>query len=466
MHYDTLIIGAGMSGLAAGIRLAQVGRRVAILEKHTLWGGLNSFYKLAGRRFDSGLHALTNFAPRGAKRLPLPRILRQLRLSWDDLRLAEQSSSEIAFGVEDERVRLEFSNDFELLRSEVGRAFPDQAAGFDRLVRELPDYHDLPLTEPVPGARSVLEQYLSDPLLREMILHPVIYYGSAREGDVDWDLFVALFRAIYLEGLARPEGGIKTLLDLLVGRYKAVGGELRMRSGVERILVAGGAVAGVRLEGGEELTCDELISSAGLVETMRLCGRPLPEGRAGRVTFVESISVVDRPLRQLGYARTATFFSEAASFDYGAPEGLIDARSGVICSQDNYRDSTPANEGSLRVTVLANYERWAALSGDEYAAAKERCSDEALSSVARFVPDVRPHTVFKDVFTPLTIERFTGHVNGTIYGSPHKAKDGRTDVRGLYLCGNDQGSIGIVGALLGGITLANSRALAVTEGAG
>ena len=43
--YDTIIIGAGMSGLAAGIRLAYFDRRVCILERHTTIGGLNSFYR-------------------------------------------------------------------------------------------------------------------------------------------------------------------------------------------------------------------------------------------------------------------------------------------------------------------------------------------------------------------------------------------------------------------------------------
>ena len=33
--YDTIIIGAGMSGLAAGIRLAYYEKRVCILERHT-----------------------------------------------------------------------------------------------------------------------------------------------------------------------------------------------------------------------------------------------------------------------------------------------------------------------------------------------------------------------------------------------------------------------------------------------
>ena len=52
--YDTLIIGAGMSGLAAGVRLAQFGLRVCILERHTTIGGLNSFYRLAGAAIEVG----------------------------------------------------------------------------------------------------------------------------------------------------------------------------------------------------------------------------------------------------------------------------------------------------------------------------------------------------------------------------------------------------------------------------
>ncbi len=55
--YDAIIIGAGMSGLAAGIRLAHFGKRVCILERHSAIGGLNSFYRQRGRTYDVGLHA-------------------------------------------------------------------------------------------------------------------------------------------------------------------------------------------------------------------------------------------------------------------------------------------------------------------------------------------------------------------------------------------------------------------------
>ena len=59
-QYDTIIIGAGMSALAAGIRLAHFDQRVCILERHYTIGGLNSFYRMGGRDYDVGLHAMTS----------------------------------------------------------------------------------------------------------------------------------------------------------------------------------------------------------------------------------------------------------------------------------------------------------------------------------------------------------------------------------------------------------------------
>jgi len=52
MNYDAIVIGAGMSGLAAGIRLAMFDKKVVILEKHSIPGGLNSYYQR--RNFDKG----------------------------------------------------------------------------------------------------------------------------------------------------------------------------------------------------------------------------------------------------------------------------------------------------------------------------------------------------------------------------------------------------------------------------
>jgi hypothetical protein len=69
-----------------------------ILERHTTIGGLNSFYRLRKRNYDVGLHAVTNYAEPGTKQGPLSKLLRQLRMKWEDFDLRPQlRSSSIVF---------------------------------------------------------------------------------------------------------------------------------------------------------------------------------------------------------------------------------------------------------------------------------------------------------------------------------------------------------------------------------
>jgi phytoene dehydrogenase-like protein len=455
-RYDTLIIGAGMSGLAAGIRLAQFGRRVAILERHALWGGLNSFYKRGGRRFDSGLHALTNFARPESKGAPLSRVLRQLRLRHEDLQLGEQTTSEIRLA----DLRLAFSNDPGLLEAEVARAFPSQREAYARFVRAVREAD--PFAEGLPDAsgRAFLRQHLTDDDLVEALLLPLCWYGSAREDDVDAYQAVILFRSIFLEGLARPRGGIKTLLDLLVARFKEEGGELRMHDGVESILRdAAGAAQGVRLDSGVEVMADRVLSSAGYVETRALCGLPTAAGDQGRLSFIETQRVLSRSSASIGADRTLVFFADSLRPAWRRPEALVDTTVGVIACSDNYARSEIRPKGLMRVTALANPEAWCALAEADYRAAKDAAEDALCAAAARFAADPRPHTSMVDCFTPRTIIQYTGHPGGTVYGSPRKHLDGDCGVQNLHLIGTDQGFVGIVGALMSGVTMANRHAL-------
>ena len=86
---------------------------------------------------------------------------------------------------------------------------------------------------------------------------------------------------------------------------------------------------------------------------------------------------------------------------------------------------------------------------------KTKSYNELLASAVRFMPDFRNRVIATDVFTPTTIRRFTGHDQGTVYGATHKTLDGSTHLPNLHLCGTDQGFIGIVGSMMGGISIAN-----------
>jgi len=453
MHYDTLIIGAGMSGLAAGIRLAYYDQRVCILERHSTIGGLNSFYRLDGRNYDVGLHAVTNFAPKGTRGGPLGMILRQLKLKWDELELIPQRASSIVFP----GARLRFSNDFELLRAEVARQFPSQADNFDRLVAGLVGYDDVNNGAGDASARQVVSEYLSDPLLVEMLFCPVMFYGNAAQHDMPWDQYSIMFRSLFLEGLSRPRSGVRIVLRLLVRKYKQLGGELRLRAGVQRVVSDNGRATGVVLDDGTELSADRILSSAGWCETMRMCGEELSrdDRPAGQLSFVESLSVLDKQPAELDCHDTITFFNDSEQFHWEKPEGLVDVRSGVICSPNNFAYDEPLDEGLIRVTALANFDRWSELPEERYGLEKLTWYDRMLQSVVRFVPDFRRRIVATDMFTPLTIRRFTWHDNGAVYGAPRKQTDGTTPLSDLYICGTDQGWVGIVGSIISGITMAN-----------
>jgi phytoene dehydrogenase-like protein len=109
----------------------------------------------------------------------------------------------------------------------------------------------------------------------------------------------------------------------------------------------------------------------------------------------------------------------------------------------------------IRTTALANFAGWCGLDDESYQREKARWYDALTESAVRFVPDFRRAVVATDMFTPKTIRRFTGHINGAVYGAPEKRVDGRTHLDNLHICGTDQGYVGIVGAIVGGIGMAN-----------
>jgi phytoene dehydrogenase-like protein len=369
MSYDVIIIGAGMSGLAAGIRLAYYDKKVCILEKHYRVGGLNSFYSRAGHKFDVGLHAMTNYVAEGTKSTPLPKLLRQLKLKFEDFALCQQRMSMVKFPGK----TLRFNNDLDFFIQEVVDNFPAQADNFQKLLKTISEYDALALDANPISAREVVSSIISDPLLIDMILCPLMYYGNAQENDMEFGQFVIMFNSIFCEGFARPQAGVRQILDVLVKKFQDHGGELRLRCGVQSIQVANGRVESVLLDNGEALTADKTISSAGYVETMRLLSDYDPvrvKHDVGQLSFVEFIMILDRELRETGYDTTIIFFNNSDKFSYRRPDDLVDVSSGVICCPNNFYFESPLPEAMIRVTNMANFDLWNKLEQEEYKAQK------------------------------------------------------------------------------------------------
>jgi phytoene dehydrogenase-like protein len=467
-HYDVAVIGAGLSGLSAALRLAMFGKKVVLIEKHFVVGGLNSFYAKKCIKFDVGLHALTNYpSPQSGKSSPLIKLCRQLRIPLDSLNLLPQSHSRITFGNEN----LLFDNNFEYFLSQVEEKFPKERDRFRSLLTKMDEFSAYSVRAEELSTREILRESIRDPLLSEMLLCPTCYYGSARKNDIDFPTFVMLFDAIFKQGLARPELGIRAILDPIILKLKGFGVDRLMNSPVKAIKAKGLKVAEIRLENGECISSDFVISTCGAVETEALI-EPLdsstPSTIEGKFTIMESIFVFKGSPRDFGWDETVVFFNDSKTFFYDEPEDLIDLRSGVICMPENYGPPglEPPQGSKLRITHPANFSRWASLKQETYESEKALWEERILQQGLNYLHQgqaqlqaLKAKMILRDTFTPRTIRKYTGHANGALYGSPQKSRDGSTAYENLFLAGTDQGYVGIVGAMLGGIAVANNRIL-------
>jgi hypothetical protein len=177
------------------------------------------------------------------------------------------------------------------------------------------------------------------------------------------------------------------------------------------------------------------------------------------LSFIETISVLDRAPRDLGHDRTIVFFNDSEAFPWARPgTELCDVRTGVICSPEQLR-RTPDAQGSLpdgvmRITALADYDRLdVAAGGGVPGREASLVRPQYRASAVRFVPDYRRyvdrhghvHTHGPSTASPgTTTVRFTGRLG--------KRLDGTTHLDNLFLCGTDQGFVGIVGAIVSGIS--------------
>lgn len=465
-HFDVIIIGAGLSGLAAGIRLALYDKKVILLERHNVLGGLNSFYSISGHKYDVGLHAITNYAP-NVKKSPLNKLFRQLRINPSEFDLSPQKQSRIIF----DDCHLLFNNNLNFIKSQIAEQFPSQIDGFSKLCSTIEEaFFSLTAENESLSALPIIANFISDPILINLLLLPPLYYGSPLENDITWNQFVILFKSIFLEGLARPYEGIRLILRILKDKYKSLGGIRKMKCGVKQIIASNNHVDKLILDDGSTLSADHIISSIGLPETLLLCSPAPPSANykntIGKISFIETVSLIKDQPKNLGWNDTILFFNDSNQLHYNAPEGLVNMHSGVICIPNNYDypNNQELSEGVIRTTVLGNYDSWNKLSDEQYHNEKKYWFDIIQEKALAFLPQIPSNhlnsiTIAQDMFTPKTIKRYTGRLNGAVYGSTQKNFSGNTHLKNLYICGTDQGLLGITGSMLSGISMANKHVL-------
>jgi hypothetical protein len=177
------------------------------------------------------------------------------------------------------------------------------------------------------------------------------------------------------------------------------------------------------------------------------------------MSFIEVILNLNIHPKDLGFNKTILFFNKKDNFTFKCPEELVDYNSGVICCPDNFKFKSSFEHFSLRLTHISSYAMWKAFDREEYIKTKALVLKKCIDTIESFIPGVKKHIIETDMFTPLTVKRFTGHINGAVYGSPVKSRKGLTPYENLYIIGTDQGFLGIIGAMLSGVSMANMHGL-------
>lgn len=277
-----VVIGSGFGGLAAAIRLGARGYRVTVFEKLDAPGGRAYVHRQDGFTFDAGPTVIT-----------APFLLEELwtlcgRRMADDIDLRPVAPYyRIRF---DSGECFDYSGDPQAMRAEVARFAPGDVAGYERFLAASEAIYKvgfeqlghvafdswtdmlrvLPQLLKLEGYRTVYS--LACKHVRDARLRVVLTFQSLLVGGNPFATTSVYCLIAFLErrwGVHFPMGGTGTLVKGLVGLIEGQGGSVRCGQGVERITVDRGAASGVRLESGETVPADIVVSNADSAWTYR-----------------------------------------------------------------------------------------------------------------------------------------------------------------------------------------------------
>jgi all-trans-retinol 13,14-reductase len=134
-----------------------------------------------------------------------------------------------------------------------------------------------------------------------------------------------------------------------------------------------------------------------------------------------------------------------------------------------YQEKYP-NNATMEAITLAPWSWWDKWEngawkkrGDEYEAEKENLSQRILSKVFKHVPKAKDALDYYELSTPLTVKSLANYPLGEMYGINHTPKrfkqrwlKPKTEIKGLYITGQDMFTVGVSSALLSGLVTVSS----------
>lgn len=280
MKQRIIVIGGGLGGLSAGIRLQAAGHEVTLFEKRDKTGGKAYVYRTDGFTFDSGPTIIT-----------VPFLLDDLwatagKRVEDYVQLV---SCEPYYRIFNHQGRaFDYTSDHNALLEQIRQWSPDDVAGYERLLAstkpifekgfvELADKPFLKFGDMLRVAPDLMRlqayltvyQYVSrfvkDEFLRRCFsFHPLFIGGNPFNTTAIYAMVQYLEREW---GVYYAMGGTNALVGAMQRLFCELGGTLQLNAEVAEILVKDRTVTGVRLTDGGVYPADSIVSNADVTHT-------------------------------------------------------------------------------------------------------------------------------------------------------------------------------------------------------
>ena len=392
-------------------------------------------------------------------------------------------------------------SDPQLWRQRLKLAFPAEAKGLDRWFRELdrvarwsrlgfiagltPEpiqrvlswVHDRGRAKASRTTLSVLQNCVTDVTLQTLLTATSPDYGLPPEESA-----IAIHSIIeghYRSGAWFPEGGSGRIARAAAEGIESRGGLVLTGWEVTEILRQDGAVTGVRARdtgngsGREQVfSSRQVVSAVGIETTLtKLLPGPLPPALEKLKREVQAVPPgysavtlylkLKRSPEELGIRgenwwvwsspRRLSYAQQAHDTFEGRPSQLYVSFPSLKNGETRFHTAEVLGAG-----LWQHFAR-----GDTYAADKDRIASGLLAAADRAIPGLAALVEYAELSTPLTLEHYLHSPKGQFYGLPATTERYRiqglrakTSVPGLYLSGTDVGSLGIIGALMGGAACA------------
>jgi phytoene dehydrogenase-like protein len=430
MNRKVIIIGAGLTGLSAGIHLQQAGIDSEIFELASWAGGMCTSWVRQGYRFDGCIHWMVGTHPDSG----FYKLYREVDALASDTPIYSSDSIEMEINGKMHVLPLHYPEFCDYLR----KIAPEDKAGIDQLDRDLKrvTHSKLPsggpanLKELVKLMRDssgwlmvmgktvskTVEEYIrpiKNPTLRALLfnLMPADFSATA--------LLMMLGARMTGDG-GYPLGGSLELTRRVESKYRALGGEIHFNSRVEKIVVENGKATGIVVKG-EFFPADAVIAAGDAHDTLvHLLGKQYPHPQLDQMLssapLFQPLGVISFGLKRrfdIPYART-----------YEVPEG-IEVAPGVVQHRLFVHsfdfDPSAAPEGGSSVMTMTEMplKYWQDLRESdmvEYKRQKQALADRYAHAIDARIPGFADAIQVTDVATPATYVRLANLYQGSYEG--------------------------------------------------